>query len=163
MFRLCDFVSLKRFGMEVSPMPATRDERVQVNSSGPVRNVVRYGLHLLAVYAIVQFGTMWLAGQMHGTILPLLQQHPPSDSVFQFAFTHLFAFSFLPALIVRIALLRMVSAPRAAIFVWILPAVVLGYKFATLPTSIFQNHFAVAVHEYFGRDFMIPEFHNFHE
>jgi hypothetical protein len=112
MFRLCDFVSLKRFGMEVSPMPATRDERVQVNSSGPVRNVVRYGLHLLAVYAIVQFGTMWLAGQMHGTILPLLQQHPPSDSVFQFAFTHLFAFSFLPALIVRIALLRMVSAPR---------------------------------------------------
>jgi hypothetical protein len=162
MFRLCDFVSLKRFGMEVSPMPATGDERVQVNSPGPVRNVVQYGLHLLAVYAIVQFGTMWLAGQMHGTILPLLRQHPPSDSVFQFAFTHLFAFSFFPALIVGL-LYSAWFRHRVAIFVWIVPALVLGCKSATLPTSIFQNHFAVAVHEYFGGDFMIPEFHNFHE
>ena len=49
---------------------------------------------------------------MHETILPFLQQRPPSVSVFQFALSHLFAFSFLPALIFGFLIRRVVvSAP----------------------------------------------------
>jgi hypothetical protein len=48
--------------------------------------------HLAAVYVIVNSTTMWLAGRIHETVLPLIQQHPPTESSFQFLFSHLFLF-----------------------------------------------------------------------
>jgi len=132
---------------------------LKAKASSLVRNGIRYGLHLAAVYAIVRFVTIWLAGLTHGTILPFLQQRPPSGSVFQFAFSHLFAFSFLPALIFGFLYAEWWYRHRVAVFVWIVPVAVLSYKFAIFPTTIFQNHFAAAFHEYFGGGFVIPEFH----
>ena len=135
----------------------------QGKASSPLRNGVRYGLHLAAVYAIVQFVTLRLAGVTHGTILPFLQERPPSVSVFQFAFSHLFAFSFFHALILGFLYSEWWFRNRVAVFVWIVPVAVLFYKFATYPTTIFQNNFAVAFHEYFAGGFVIPEFHSYKE
>src|ERR1039458_6425628 len=42
--------------------------------AGAVRQVVRYVLHLAAVYAIVNFTTMWLAGRVHDLLLPLIDR-----------------------------------------------------------------------------------------
>ena len=58
----------------------TPDERVASASPEEVSNVrqtVRYYLHLAAVYLIVNTTTMWLAGRVRDTVLPLIQQHPP--------------------------------------------------------------------------------------
>ena len=152
--------------MEVLPEPAAGNEQapggLKAKASTLVRNGIRYLLHLAAIYAIVSFVTIRLAGLMHGTILPFLQQRPPSVSVFQFAFSHLFAFSFLPGLIFAFLYAEWWYRHRVAVFVWIVPVAVLFYKFATFPTTIFQNHFAAAFHEYFGGGFVIPEFHSYH-
>lgn len=153
--------------MEVLPESATGDEQVpgglHVKASSPLRNGVRYGLHLAAIYAIVQFVTMRLAGLTHATILPFLQQRPPTVSVFQFAFSHLFAFSFFPALILGFLYSEWWFRHRVAVFVWIVPVAVLFYKFATFPTTVFQNHFAVSFHQYFAGGFAIPEFRSYEE
>jgi hypothetical protein len=152
--------------MESLSKAATGDERgpdvVQAKAISPVRQGLRYVLHLLAVYAIVRFVTVWIAGWTHGTFLPAIQQHSPTVSSFQFVFSHLFAFSFFPALIVGFVHSEWFRH-RVAVFVWIIPAAVLAYKFATFPTSLFQNQFAAAFHEYFAGGFMIPEWHSYEE
>ncbi len=132
-----------------------------------LRQIVRFGLHLLAVYAIVNITTMWLAGFVHGRFLPLLQQHPPTVSSFQFAFSHLLAFSFYPA-----AALAFLYAHwyrhKVACFVWLVPLAVLAYKFIDFHSnasvlSAGNSQFAAAFHHYISGNFMISEFHSYGE
>ena len=117
--------------------------------------------HLIAVYAIVNFFTPWLAGWTWGKLLPILQ-HPTSSGRFEFLFSHILAFSFVPTF-----LFGMINAKfkhKAAQFVWFVPAAILAYEFATFPTtSVFQSHFPAAFHQYFGGGFLIPEYHDWHE
>src|SRR5215467_10325132 len=79
-------------------------------------------VHLGAVYAIVKFVTAWLSGWVYGTLLPLLQLHS-SSSTFQFLFSHLFAFSAIPAFFSGLANARF--RHKAAQFIWIVPAAIL--------------------------------------
>ncbi|HJT00101.1 MAG TPA: hypothetical protein VJ756_13500 [Terriglobales bacterium] len=130
--------------------------------AGILRQGVRFVLHLMAVYLIVQFLTMWVAGRVHDFVLPFVLQHQPTVSSFQFAFSHLFAFSFFPAVAVGFMYSEWFRH-HVALLIWIVPFVVLAYKFASFPSSLFQNHFAVAFHEYFASGFMIPKFHSYHE
>jgi hypothetical protein len=118
-------------------------------------------LHLVAVYAVVNFCTAWLAGWTRGTLLPLLQ-HPTFSGRFEFLYSHLFAFSFIPAFL--FGLINARFKHKAAQFVWLVPAVILAYKFATFAApSVLQSQFSAAFHQYFGGGFMIPEFRNWHE
>lgn len=129
---------------------------------GVARQGLRYALHLAAVYVIVHTTTLWLAGRVHDTVLPLIQQHAPTESSFQFAFSHLFLFSVVPALIVSFVYAQWYSH-SVALFVWVVPLTILVYKFCTFPAPVFESHFAVAVHEYFGGGFVVPEFHSYRE
>lgn len=123
--------------------------------------VLWFLFHLAAVYAIVQFVTPWLAGWTHGTLLPLLRQPTPSGR-FEFFFSHILVFSFIPAFLSGLVNARF--RHKAAQFVWLVPAVILAYKFATFPApSVFQSQFSAAFHQYFGGGFLIPESHNFQE
>jgi len=116
-------------------------------------------VHLAAVYVIVRFVTPWLAGWTHRTLLPILRS--PSGR-FQFFFSHLLAFSFIPAFISGLANARF--RHRVAEFVWLVPTVVLAYKFVTFPAqSVFQSQFSAAFHQYFGGGFIIPDASNFHD
>jgi len=135
---------------------------IPAKPAGVFRQTVRFALHLVAVYLIVQFLTMWVAGRVHDVFLPFVLQHQPTVSYFQFAFTHLFAFSFFPAVVVGFMYSEWFRH-RVALMVWIVPLAVLAYKFATFPSSLFQNHLTVAFHEYFAAGFMIPEFHSYRE
>lgn len=125
--------------------------------------LVRFLLHLVAVYAIAQYAPR-LAGWSRNFLLPLLQM-PASSSSLEFLFSHLFAFSFIPALFVGLTNTRFKH--KAAQYVWLVPAIVLAYKFATFPTpirSVLDNatpsfpNFSGAFHEYFGGGFMIGEY-----
>jgi hypothetical protein len=117
--------------------------------------------HLAAVYATVKFCTPWLAGWTRGTLLPLLQL-PASSGRFEFLFSHVFAFSFIPAF-----LLGMINAKfkhKAAQFVWVVPAAILAYKFSTFPApSVWQSQFPAAFRQYFGGGFLVPEYGNWDE
>jgi hypothetical protein len=52
---------------------------------------------------------------------------------------------------------------RVALFVWVVPMAILAFKFATYPTSVFDNHLAKAFHEYFAGGFLIPEYYSYEE
>ncbi len=118
-------------------------------------------LHLAAVYAIVNVCTPLLAGWTRGTLLPLLQ-HPTSSGRFEYLYSHLFAFSFIPAFLTGLANARF--RHKAAQFVWLFPAAILAYKFATFPSpSVLQSQFSAAFHQYFGGGFTIPEFRSWRE
>lgn len=152
--------------METAPETFAGDEQPpvapEVKQISILRQTVRYGVHLVAVYAIVWYVTLWLSRWLHGTVLPLILQHPPTVSRFEFAFSHLFALSFYPALLVGFIHSEWFRH-RVAIFVWIVPATILAYKFVTFPTSLFQNHFVAAFHEYFAGGFAIPEWDTWEE
>ena len=97
-------------------------------------------LHLAAVYVIVKFFTPWLAGWTRGTVLPLLQ-NPTSYSRLEFLYSHLFALTFLPAFFAGLINARFKQ--KAAQFVWLVPTVILAYKFATFPApSALQSQFS---------------------
>jgi|SRR5215469_1232269 len=118
-------------------------------------------LHLAAVYLIVNFATPYLAGWTRGVLLPLLH-YPTTSSTFQFFFSHLIAFSFVPAFLTGLANARFKH--RVAEYVWLVPVAVLTYKFATFPApSVFQSRFDAAVHQYFAGGFLISEYHDWHE
>lgn len=131
-------------------------------SVSAARQCVRYALHLAAVYLIVNSTTMWLAGRVHETVLPLIQQHPPTEGSLQFVFSHLFFFSLFPALLVGFVYAQWYPH-RVALFVWVVPLAILIFKFCVFPTTAFENHFAAAFHEYFGGRFLIGEFHSYRE
>jgi hypothetical protein len=40
-------------------------------------------------------------------------------------------------------------------------AAILAYKFATIPTSVFESRFTAALHHYLGGSFFIPKFHDY--
>ena len=118
-------------------------------------------VHLAVVYAIVNFCTPWLAGWTRGTLLPLLQK-PTSSGRFEFLFTHIFAFSVIPAFLTGLINARFMH--RAAQFVWLVPAVILAYKLITFPAaSVLQSQSSTVFHQYFGGGFLVPEFRDWHE
>jgi hypothetical protein len=119
-------------------------------------------LHLAVVYAIVKFFTPWLAGWTRGTALPLLLQHSTPSSRFEFLYSHLLALSFVPAFFAGLINARFKH--KAAQFVWLVPTMILAYKFATFPApSVLQSQLAAAIHQYFGDGFTIGEFQNWRE
>src|SRR5262245_48447606 len=105
---------------------ATTEETVSFVSPSPsiLRHAVRFALHLLAVYAIVHFTAMLFAGFAHGRLLPLIQHHPPTVSAFQFAFSHLFVFSFYPAIVAGFIYAHWYHH-KVAYVVWLVPLVIL--------------------------------------
>jgi hypothetical protein len=122
--------------------------------SGSGWQVLWFLAHLAAVYALVNFFTPWLAGWTAGRVLPLLQ-HPTSSGPFQFFLSHIFGFSFLPALL--LGLINSRFKHKAAQFVWLVPAVILAYKFVTFPApSAFASQFSAAFHQYFAGGFLLP-------
>jgi hypothetical protein len=117
--------------------------------------------HLAVVYAITNFGTAWLSGWTRGTLLPFLQQ-PTALSSFEFLFTHILAFSLVPAFAAGLVNARFKH--RAAQFVWLVPGAILAYKFLTFPApSVFHSQFSAAFHWYFAGGFVVPEFRNWHD
>jgi hypothetical protein len=134
-------------------------------SASVPRQIIRFLLHLAAVYVIAKFSTPWLAGWTRDTLLPLLQ-NPTSSSKFEFFFSHIFAFSFGPALLVGLSNARFKH--KVAEFVWLVPAVILAYKFFTYSTgtSVLQGESRTALsafHQYFGGGFRISEYRNWDE
>ena len=131
-----------------------------------IRQVVRFVLHEFVVYSIVYFCSLSLAGFTYTRILPLIQQYRPAGSVFQFAFTHVFLFSFYPALIVAFIHAHWYEH-RVAYFVWVVPLIILTYKFLTFPTNgsvlVATSHFGAAFHEYLAGDFVIGDFRTYGE
>ncbi len=121
---------------------------------------VWFALHLATVYVLVHFATPWLAGWTYGKLLPFLQIYT-SSSVWEFQFSHVFMFSFIPALITGSVNARFKH--KAALLVWIVPTAVLVYKLATFsfPHSVlYDSPSSPAWHYYFGSDFLIPRFHS---
>ena len=141
--------------------PRVSPEDTRPKYSAGKWQILWFLLHLAAVYAIVKFFTPSLAGWTWGTLLPLLQR-PPSSSRFEFLFSHILAFSFLPALIAGLVNARFKH--MAAQFVWVLPALILAYKFATFPApSVLQSQSAAAFRQYFGGGFTIRAFRDWRE
>lgn len=137
----------------------SRDEAVR-HSAG-FWEVLWFFVHLAVVYGIAIYLTPWVAAWTRGTLLPLLRQ-PTSSGRFEFFFSHILAFSFIPALLAGFANARFKN--KAAEFVFLVPVVILAYKFVTFPApSLFQSQFVAAFHQYFGGGFAIPEFRDWHE
>jgi hypothetical protein len=130
--------------------------------AGPVRQIVRFALHLAAVYFISYYGTMWFAAAMWNTVLPVLQRHPPTVGAFQFTYSHVFIWSFVPCILIGF-LYSQWFRHRVALLVWLVPLAVLAFKFFTFRTSVFESRWAGAFHEYFAGGFVIPEFHSYEE
>lgn len=124
--------------------------------------IVWFLLHVAAVYAIVNFSTAWLAGWTRGRLLPFLQIRTTSSSQFEFLFSHLLMFSFVPAFLA--GLINSRFKHRVAQFVWLVPTAILAYKLATFSApSVFQSQLSAAFHQYFGGGFLIGEFRNWHD
>jgi hypothetical protein len=123
--------------------------------------------HLAIVYFIAKFVTLWLAAWIGGTLLPLLQnrtllQPRTFSGRFEFLFSHMLAFSFIPAFLSSLVNTRL--RHKTAQFVWLVPAVILAYKFASFSApSVLQSQFSAAFNHYFGGGFLIPDFHDWHE
>lgn len=118
-------------------------------------------IHLVAVYAIVNFVTPGFAGWIHGRILPLLH-HPSSSGSFEFFFSHIIVVSVVPAFLT--GLVNAKFRHKAAEFVWIVPVAILTYRFFTFPApSVLQSRLPAAFLEYFGGGFVVPEFNNWRE
>jgi hypothetical protein len=82
---------------------------------------------------------------------------PTSSGSLEFLFSRIIVFSFIPAFLAGLMNARFKQ--RVAQFVWLVPALILGYKFATFPaSSVLQSQFSAAFHQYFGGGFLIPEF-----
>ena len=131
-------------------------------------HVVRFLLHLAAIYFIAKFFTLWFAGWTWNTWLMVLQRPPSSNLVF--AFSHIFIFSFVPAFLAGLVNGRFKQ--KEALFVWLVPAVILAYKFTTFSTVAsvlqsqnqgLQSQFSSAFHEFFGGGFQMWEFHDWRE
>ncbi len=144
---------------QVQPAPVDRASLVSKRKS-VARTLVEFLLHLAAVYLIAHFAVLWLSAQAHNVILPLLRL-PSRESRFAFAFNHLPLLSVLCGLTAGITAAK--HSHRVAQLVWVVPAIILAYKFATYPASVFENHFSVAFHYYLSGGFLIPEFRNYDE
>jgi hypothetical protein len=130
---------------------------------GVIWQPVWFVAHVSVVYIIVNSITPWLAGWTRQTLLPLLQVASTSSSHFEFLFSHLFAFSFIPGFVAGFNNLKFKH--RVAEYVWVVPAAVLAYKLATfsVSTSVLSSNSSSAFHQYFGGDFFVPEYRNWQE
>ena len=52
---------------------------------------------------------------------------------------------------------------KAALFVWIVPTVVLMYHLFAFPTAVFQDHWSSAFRYYFAGGFQISEFYSYRD
>ena len=137
---------------------ATRSEGELTNKRPTfARQTVWFSIHLAAIYLIVYYWSAWLAGLFYEWIRPILLP-TNADTSFQFFFSNIFTFTFVPAFLT--GLINTKYRHRVACFIWVVPALVLGYKFVTFPTTAFQNHFEAAFHHYFAGGFMIGEWRN---
>ena len=148
-------------------MEATEVAQAPAKAPSIFRPILRFGLHLLAVYAIVNITTLRLAGFVHWRLLPLIQDHSPTISSLQFTFSHLFLFSFYPAATIAFLYAHWYRH-KVACFVWLVPIAILAYKFVEFQptTSVLATNsgqFAAAFHHYVSGDFMISEFHSFRD
>ncbi|MGB6384185.1 MAG: hypothetical protein WBD25_17085 [Terriglobales bacterium] len=147
--------------MQDSTEEQVQSDGLSLRQSGGAWQILWYLLHLAAVYTIVEFCAPWLAGWTRGILLPLLQ-HPTSSSRFEYLYSHLFAFSFIPSFLAGLFNARF--RHKAAQFVWLVPAVILAYKLTTFAApSVLQSQLSGAFHQYFGGGFMIPEFRDWHD
>jgi hypothetical protein len=126
---------IKMAFVEQQEAPTEPPARAGVHSAW---QVVRFGLHLSAVYLTVHFCSIWLAGRFHDWAVPLVDPGN-GTSTLQFVFTHLFAFTFIPGF--AVGLVNAKYCHKVALFVWTIPATILAYKFSTFPTTVFQSHF----------------------
>jgi hypothetical protein len=125
------------------------------------RQILWFLLDLGAVYVLVELIVPCLIGWTHNSLLPALQ-HSSRSGRFEFAYSHILGFSFIPAFL--LGLLNARFRRKAAQFVWLVPAAILAYKFVTFPSpSVFQRQFLAAFHQYFGGGFVIPEFRSWQE
>jgi hypothetical protein len=148
------------FAMEdIDPSPVAAGS-VAPKSQNRIFQFGQFGLHTGAVYLISYFLSVWLAGRFHEWVVPLTDPRNRT-STFQFMFSHVFAFAFIPALLAGFVNSQYRRMP--ALFVWIIPAIVLAYEVVTFPTTVFQNHYEVAFQHYFSGGFFIGEFRNFSE
>jgi len=140
--------------------PILAQER-PVRQMGAGWQIFWFLFHLAVVYAIVNVCTPLLARWTRDTLLPLLQ-HPSSSGRFEYLYSHLFVFSFIPGFVGGFVNARF--RHKAAQFVWLLPAVILAYKFRMFPSpSVLQGQRSAAFHQYFGGGFTIPDFRNWQE
>jgi len=130
------------------------------NPVSSVRQSVRFLLHLAVVYGSVNICCPWLAGTIYSIVMPALGVARTGSS-FQFLFSHLFAFSFITALVSGFVNAK--YRHTVALFVWTIPALILAYKFATFPASVLESRFTAALHHYVSGTFSVPEFHDYHE
>jgi hypothetical protein len=156
---------LGRWHINPSSMEDATAEQVQSTDQPgkSVRQLLWFVPHLAAVYIIVNSCTPWLAGWTRGKLLPLLGIPTTSSSQFEFLFSHLLAFSFIPAFLGGLTNVRFKH--RVAEFVWVVPAVVLAYKLATFSasTSVLASQPFPAFHQYFEGGFLIPEYRDWRE
>src|ERR1700736_3386643 len=101
--------------------PILAQER-PVRRMGVGWHILWFLLHLAAVYSIVKLCTPWLAGWTRSILLPLLQ-HPTPSGRFEYLYSHLFGFSFIPASLAGLVNARFKH--KAAQFVWLAPAAIL--------------------------------------
>lgn len=118
-----------------------------------------YVFHLTVVYISVRVVTPWIAGRIYTWALPFVSSANESD--LGFLLSHIFAFSFIPALCAGLVDARFDC--ETAMFVWIIPSVILTYQCLILPAGIMQSHVAVAYHEYFAGGFAVPRYRNYGE
>jgi hypothetical protein len=137
------------------------------NENEPVtpiaRQVIRFVLHLAAVYLVVNVCTYAFAAWIYRTLLFALQIHTNLSS-FEFLYTHLLFLSCVPAFATGLVNARF--RHRVAEFVWIVPTILLLYKLATFPATgsvLLESHSWPALHYYFGAGFLISEFHHWNE
>lgn len=132
-------------------------------SSSVGRQTLWFLPHLTVVYVIVNFCTPQLAGWTRGRLLPFLHISSTSSSQFEFFFSHLLAFSFVPAFLTGLANARFKH--KAAEFVWAVPTVILAYKLITFSTvtSVLRSQSSSAFHQYFGGGFLIPEYRDWQD
>jgi hypothetical protein len=125
--------------------------------------ILWFSLHLGVVYAVAKFCTPWLSGWTLERLLPLLEIRASPNRI-EFLFSHLFAFSFVPAFVAGLVNARF--RQRVAAYVWLLPASVLAYKLATfhsVGSVLLHSQTFPALRYYFGSELLIPEYHNWQE
>jgi len=146
--------------MEDSKQASDTPSVAHSGGKSAVAGLFWFGLHLAAIYFFIEFCATWLAGRYHDWILPIVDPGNHT-SFFQFEFSHLFGFTFIPPFVAGLINSRRGRYP--ALFVWIIPTVVLAYKLIAFHTTLFQDHYTAAFHYYFAGGFLIGEFHNYQD
>jgi hypothetical protein len=138
---------------------AEHNTSVLINrGTGWRRQILRYGFHLLAAYLTLHFATESLTGWIH-YILSVLRPQWQNINPIQFLMSNLLLFSSLPAFLAAF-LMNAKLQHRAAIFVWIVPAIVFAYSFVfhspgIYPTIPLESELRPALHHWFGGGFKI--------